>query len=62
MQQVRNELNECKQLKKQADALSSWDMAKKLELADKAIVKSFSVIESLVDKVEELDNQIKGAA
>lgn len=49
----------CIELKKQADGLSVFNTAKKLELADEAVNISFGVIGGLIDEVQRLKNEVE---
>ncbi|WP_157592786.1 hypothetical protein [Pseudoalteromonas citrea] len=55
-------LHECKLLKKQADGLTAWDMAKKVDLADQAISLSFEVMDGLIQKVTSLEQRMQEQA
>lgn len=59
MSDITKKFTQCVELKKQADALSPWEMGKKMELADKAINLSFSVMGGLIDKVAQLEKQVE---
>lgn len=59
MQEILNKLNQCIEIKKEADALSSFKAGKKMELADQAINISFEVVGGVIDSVVNLQEQVK---
>ena len=58
MKNVLLKLQQCKTLKKQADGLSTWQLDKKVKLADEAIDLSISAMEEMAQTVIQLQSQL----
>ena len=58
MKNVLLKLQQCKTLKKQADSLSTWQLDKKVKLADEAIDLSISAMEEMAQTLIQIQAKL----